>query len=411
MKKSCFFILLSLLLPSAAFSVAGGVDEVGRQQIDKIMEPALIKAIAKKLAESFPDHLEELEKLLNDKRNEYKGTLGGSPLYSGFAKFFVMLGNKVFNDIKNENIKYIKTAAQRTGRELKEQTSADGTETILWLDRGDYLDSDACRPRFSDCANDESFECYNRMAQKFCDIPYGFEDYYIVLRNYNGLHQLYSSWDDRAGDLHLATIASWRLRVATGGGVGNLDSTFRFSELKSSYEGELRWINVSNKAFRDGAFLHGSYCYWHRVDDPKCKEIASKQFRDFYPPNEYQPTTHVFTWIQDLRRQKNSSRDKDLESNKTFFLTPEAQELLEQLDFKVDGKSITDYDEADSALTHVQNVVDKQTAQVTMKEARQNDAVSFDKPIAIDKNIQMQNNTPARTNSNTRPVGLKSKWF
>ena len=155
------------------------------RNLDKVIDQKVVDALVKRLAQSFPDHAEELSKLIDEKQEDferagdYKYTAN---VYSGFVKFYILLSHKVFNEIKEREIERMKNYGELTGRKIIESGG------FQWLDRGEYLESDACNFTGNECeGKDRTFECYSKLAQKYCSYPDGFEEY--VMKIYNNVEE------------------------------------------------------------------------------------------------------------------------------------------------------------------------------------------------------------------------------
>ena len=66
------------------------------RNLDKVIDQKVVDALVKRLAQSFPDHAEELSKLIDEKQEDferagdYKYTAN---VYSGFVKFYILLSH------------------------------------------------------------------------------------------------------------------------------------------------------------------------------------------------------------------------------------------------------------------------------------------------------------------------------
>ena len=328
MKKCLLTFLLFALTPIMSFGV-GPLTSVVKtaeteQTLDKLIDPQLINAMARRLAQSYPEHREELQKFIFDKEREFD--LAGDSeytnnIYSGFTKFFMLLSHKVFDEIKERELDRIQKYSQFTGREIKQDISAaankyDVTLEWKWLDRGN-LDSDACIPNsWDNCADkNKTFECYANEAQKWCDYPDGFEDYVVYIKEGSGLSTISSMWDDKSNNQSKTVIVKWW----HDGDKYSQYTNFSYSELLYNYAEMAEWRNRNRKAMRDGIYLKSTYCGWADTKtDIKCRNIVNKELSDFYPNgNDVQPTAYVTSY----KFSNQSSIDQPTDKEKFDLVT------------------------------------------------------------------------------------------
>lgn len=342
MKKYMMFLIM-MCLPTIAMggALTSMVKDVETEQkLNKIIDQKLINAMARRLAQSYPDHVEELRKFIFDKKEEFNqaGDMQKTDeLYAGFTKFTLLLTGKVFNEIKERELDRIQKYSQFKGRKIRE----DGG--FMWLDRGEYLESDACHPVEGECeGKDETFECYSKMAQKWCDYPDGFEDYVVSISSNSfkkhrssNFQTILVSRDDKANGKHYTLDVVWHNGANIGSDVGISENSLSYIECTSDYAAEQEWRNRWNQAQRNGGDLWGGYCWWHEKDDPKCKDIRSKDYPDFFPNgNNTLPSQHCSgDWFNFSTRV--SSKSDKLKKGYQRRFEEEQDALLKKAGFDV----------------------------------------------------------------------------
>ena len=346
MKKCLLTFLLFALTPIMSFGV-GPLTSVVKtaeteQTLDKLIDPQLINAMARRLAQSYPEHREELQKFIFDKEREFDraGEMEiTNKLYVGLTKFYFLLAGKVFNEIKERELDRIQKYSQFTGRKIRKAGD------YQWLDMGEYMESDACRLVDDEkCrGRNKTFECYANEAQKWCDYPDGFESYVLSIKSdplkdnrYKNYRTIELSRDNKAENKHYKLSVTFVAGAYVGNGRAFDETSFEYRECTTDYTAEADYRNRWRQAQRNGAYLKGTYCSWGDTKtDPKCKDIINKDLKDFYPNgNNYGPGYHCMGEYDRVSTLVENSREGELNDTKGFEIEQDA--LFKMAGFKVD---------------------------------------------------------------------------
>lgn len=342
MKKCLLTFLLFALTPMMSFGAAGAVGQTEQQQLNLMQDSALIDAIVKRLAKSFPEHHEELSQMFSDKLKEYDAAESyGERIQGGFVKFAELMAQKVYKEILTEEIEKIKQRSQQTGRKIKTDPDginldslanvklSKGDEAIeIWLDGGN-MDSNNCIPNESNCTDkNETFDCYANEAKKFCLYPDNFESHRIYIDE----NEVRRTMDDRAkNETSVIDIIMMHGR-SSDGRTSNTGVFLDVSSLMYDYDEFADSRNRHQQALRNGAFLFATYCAWYGDKDPKCKDIINTKFMDFYPNGDSScPAYRVVSGLYDI----NEFRSKSQKIKSSRFPL-ETQKLLEHNGVKFD---------------------------------------------------------------------------
>lgn len=240
-----------------------------------IKDPVLIATLYKKFGQDFP---EEVDNILNNKNMTDSERL---------ARYTRLYANKVFNDVKEEEIAKLKARSKATGRKIVQKGSIkDGMVQRLYM--GDYLESEACDNK----KNKFDFKAYVEEAKHTCLYPDGYEEHEIIVTENGGYKALWVIEDDKSK----GTTRMVDIRFNGDMKKDYFANFFNYGSDVVLYDEFAKYRNVNAKNMQSGYMITNGYCQ-NNPKDKRCKDYKDKEYEQLPPVNK----SAVLDWAHDDR--------------------------------------------------------------------------------------------------------------
>lgn len=247
-------LVLLLMITTPYFCYGDGYDDT----YNKLKQDSTFSPLIK--YEEFIEHLlPVIEARMMQIDSELVEATKNDTKEQKIVKYNNRLAQKVFDDYKNYFFEDIKKKSKETGRKIQPDGEIKPGAEQIWLDRGEYLESDACNGgtyKAKDSSEKERVKERRDHMEHTCLYPDGYEEYYISCFDDTDRSFLEVYIEDKLKNISESyTIVLNRYIESDSQNEGLHYISLDISKQTRNYNEDLGWRNAMQQYIKDGGFM------------------------------------------------------------------------------------------------------------------------------------------------------------